>query len=89
MAGQLKPKVKFNDTIKLFSAALIAASTLAMPVVARENCLATRYVSKPSHASASFTARYTRNHVRIPGPRVRANTTAPESKPGGILRRGR
>ena len=59
--------------IKLLSAGLIAATTLATPAMAREN-LAKRHVSE----RASLTSRYTDRHVRIIAPRVRALPAAPE-----------
>ncbi len=68
---------------KVLSAGL-AAVVLATPVMARDDCRTTRHIAKLSHARASFTARYTGDHIRTPAPRVRARVTAPENQPGGI-----
>jgi hypothetical protein len=70
--------------IKLLSIGLIAATMLAAPAMARENCLGKRHVSESANASASLTGRYTDRDVRIPAPRARALATAPGSEPGGI-----
>jgi hypothetical protein len=68
--------------MKLLSVGLIAATMLATPAMARENCFAKRHVSENANASASLVGGYTDRHIRISEPRALA--TAPGNEPGGI-----
>jgi len=63
--------------LKLLSAALIAAATLATPAIAREGHVTSRHVAEQANASASPTARYIDGRVCIPAPRVGAFATQP------------
>ena len=65
--------------LKLLSAALIAAATLATPAMAREGHVTSRHVAEQANASAPPTARYIDGRVCIPAPRVGAFATAPWS----------
>ena len=63
--------------LKLLSAALIAAATLATPAMARESHVTSRHRAEDANASASPTARYIDGGVGIPAPRVGAFSPAP------------
>jgi len=63
--------------LTLLSAALIAATTLATPAMARKSHVTSRHLVLDANASASPTARYIDGHVCIPAPRVGAFATAP------------
>jgi len=65
--------------LKLRSAALLAAATLATPAMARKSHVASRHLSEDANASASPTARYINGRVCIPAPSVGAFGTAPWS----------
>ena len=63
--------------LKLLSAALIAAASLATPAMARTSHDTSRHLAAQTNVSASPTARYTDGRVCIPAPRVGAFATAP------------
>jgi len=63
--------------LRVLSAALIAAVTLATPALARQSDVASRQLAQDANASASPTARYINGRVCIPAPRVGAFATAP------------
>ena len=65
--------------LRLLSAALIAAATLATPAMARTSHVTSRHLAAQANASASPTARYRYidGRVCIPAPRVGAFATAP------------
>lgn len=63
--------------LKLLSAALIAATMLATPAMARESHVTSRHLAQDANASASPAARYINGRVCIPAPRVGAFATAP------------
>ena len=63
--------------LKLLSAALIAAATLATPAMARTSHVTSRHRARGAYASTSATARYIDGRVGISAPRVRAFPPAP------------
>jgi hypothetical protein len=64
--------------LKLLSAALIAAATLATPAMARESGVASsRHVAADANASTASSARYTDGRSCIPAPAVGAFATQP------------
>lgn len=63
--------------LKVLSAALIAATTLATPALARQGNVTSRHLARDANASASPTARYINGRLCIPAPRVGAFATAP------------
>ena len=63
--------------LKLLSAALIAAASLATPAMARTSHVTSRHHAKDANASASPTARYIDGRVGISAPRVGAFPPAP------------
>jgi hypothetical protein len=67
--------------LKLLSAALIAAATLAAPAMARTSHVTShvtsRHLAAQANASAFPTARYVDGRICIPAPRVGAFATAP------------
>jgi hypothetical protein len=63
--------------IKLLSAALIAAATLATPALARESGVASRQVAANANASTASGARYTDGRLCTPAPAVGAFATQP------------
>jgi hypothetical protein len=63
--------------IKLLSAALIAAATLATPALARESGVASRQVAANANASTTSGARYTDGRFCTPAPAVGAFATQP------------
>jgi hypothetical protein len=63
--------------LKLLSAALIAAATLATPAMARTSHVASRHLAEDANASAFPPARYDDGRVCVPAPRVGAFATAP------------
>jgi hypothetical protein len=63
--------------LKLLSAALIAAATLATPAVARESGVAPRPVAADAYASTTSSARYTEGRFCTPAPAVGAFATQP------------
>jgi hypothetical protein len=66
--------------LKVLSAALIAAATLATPALARTSHVASsRYVAEDTGASAFPAVRYADGRVCIPAPRVGSFATAPWS----------
>jgi hypothetical protein len=66
--------------VKLLSAALIAAATLATPAMARTNHVASRHPAEDANASAFPAARDIDGRVCIPAPRVGAFATDPWSE---------
>ena len=65
--------------VKLLSAALIAAATLATPAMARTNHVTSRHLAEDANASAFPAARYDDGRVCVPAPRVGAFATDPWS----------
>ena len=65
--------------LKLLSAALIAAATLATPAVARTSHETSRHRARGANASAFPAARYDDGRVCVPAPRVGAFATDPWS----------
>ena len=63
--------------LKLLSAALIAAATLATPAMAREGHVTSRHVAVDANASTTSDARYTDGRFCIPAPAVGAFATQP------------
>jgi hypothetical protein len=63
--------------LKLLSAALIAAATLATPAMARESGVASRQVAADANASTAPVARYTDGRSCVPAPAVGAFATQP------------
>jgi hypothetical protein len=63
--------------LKVLSAALIAAATLATPALARQSDVTSRHLAQDANASASPTPRYINGRLCIPAPRVGAFATAP------------
>jgi hypothetical protein len=63
-------------TLKILSVALIAAATLATPVLAREGHVATARQVADASATASYTG-FGESRVCVPAPRVGAFATAP------------
>jgi hypothetical protein len=63
--------------LKLLSAALIAAATLATPAMARESGVASRQVAADANASTTYGARYTDGRFCTPAPAVGAFATQP------------
>ena len=63
--------------LKLLSAALVAAATLATPAMARTSHVTSRHRAKDANASASPTARYIDGRVGISAPRVGIFPPAP------------
>jgi hypothetical protein len=63
--------------LKVLSAALIAAATLATPALARQSDVTSRHPAQDANAGASPTARYINGRLCIPAPRVGAFATAP------------
>jgi hypothetical protein len=63
--------------LKLLSAALIAAATLATPAMARESGVASRRVAADVNASTTPDARYVDGRACIPAPAVGAFATQP------------
>jgi hypothetical protein len=63
--------------LKLLSAALIAAATLATPAMARESGVASRHVAADANASTTPDARYVDGRACIPAPAVGAFATQP------------
>ena len=67
--------------LKLLSAALIAAATLATPAMARTSHVASRqHLAEDANASASPTAHYIHGPVGIRAPRLGAFATAPSDR---------
>ena len=62
---------------ELLSAALIAATMLATPALARTSHVTSRHRARGAYASASPTARYMDGRVGISAPRVGAFPAAP------------
>jgi hypothetical protein len=62
--------------LKLLSAALIAAASLATPAMARESGVASRHVVVDADAGTA-SARYTDGRFCVPAPAVGAFATAP------------
>ena len=69
-------------TIKLLSAAAIAAAMLATPAMARVDHQAGRHAAREAHAMASPVERYDENHVVISEPHVKAVQAAPDCDVG-------
>ena len=65
--------------LKLLSAALIAAATLATPAMARTNHVTSQRLAEDANASAFPAARYIDGRVCVPAPRVGAFATDPWS----------
>jgi hypothetical protein len=63
--------------LKLLSAALIAAATLATPAMARESGVASRHVAADANATATSGARYADGRFCTPAPAVGAFATQP------------
>jgi hypothetical protein len=63
--------------LKLLSAALIAAATLATPAMARESGVASRQVAADVNASTASGARYADGRFCTPAPAVGAFATQP------------
>jgi hypothetical protein len=63
--------------LKLLSAALIAAATLATPAMARESGIASRRGAADANASTTFDAPYTDGRFCTPAPAVGAFATQP------------
>jgi hypothetical protein len=63
--------------LKLLSAALIAAATLATPAMARESGVASRHVAAAANANTTFDAPYTDGRSCVPAPAVGAFATQP------------
>ena len=63
--------------LKLLSAALIAAASLATPAMARTSHVTSRHRTRGANASASPTAHYIDGDVVISAPRVAAFPPAP------------
>jgi hypothetical protein len=63
--------------LKLLSAALIAAATLATPAMARESGVASRRPAEQASANTAFGARYTDGRLCTPAPAVGAFATQP------------
>jgi hypothetical protein len=63
--------------LKLLSAALIAAATLATPAMARESGVASRHVAANADAGTTSGARYTDGRFCTPAPAVGAFATQP------------
>ena len=64
--------------LKLLSAALIAAATIATPAMARESGIASsRHVAADANASTASGARYTDGRFCVPAPAVGAFATQP------------
>lgn len=63
--------------LKVLSAALIAAATLATPALARQSDVTSRHLARNADASASSTVRFINGRACIPAPRVGAFATAP------------
>jgi hypothetical protein len=63
--------------LKLLSAALIAAATLATPAMARESGVASRHVTADANASVTSDARYANGRFCVPAPAVGAFATQP------------
>jgi len=63
--------------LKFLSAALIAATMLATPAVARTSHVSSRHRPRGAYASASPTARYMDGRVGISAPRVGAFLPTP------------
>ena len=65
--------------LKLLSAALIAAATLATPAMARTSHVASRQLTEDANASAFPAARDIDGRVCVPAPRVGAFASDPWS----------
>ena len=63
--------------LKLLSAALIAAATLATPAMAREGGVASRHVTAATTPRTANDARYVDGRACIPAPAVGAFATQP------------
>jgi hypothetical protein len=63
--------------LKLLSAALIAAATLATPAMARESGVASRPLAESANASTTPDARYVDGRACYPAPAVGAFATQP------------
>ena len=63
--------------LKLLSAALIAAATLATPAMARESAVAPRHVAAAANARTTNDARHVDGRACIPAPAVGAFATEP------------
>jgi hypothetical protein len=63
--------------LKLLSAALIAAATLATPAMARESQVTSRHFAEDANASTAPDARYTEGRLCNPAPAVGAFATQP------------
>jgi hypothetical protein len=63
--------------LKLLSAALIAAATLATPAMARTSHVTSRHLAVDANARVSHTAHYISGPVGMRAPRVGAFATAP------------
>jgi hypothetical protein len=63
--------------LKLLSAALIAAATLATPAMARESGVASPRPAERASTSTTSDARYTDGRLCIPAPAVGAFATQP------------
>ena len=66
--------------LKLLSAALIAASTLVTPAMARENHVTSRQRALDANASITPSARYVDGRLCHPAPAVGAFATQPWDK---------
>jgi len=64
-------------TLKLLSAALITAATLATPAMARESGVASRHVTAATTPRTANDARYVDGRACIPAPAVGAFATQP------------
>jgi hypothetical protein len=63
--------------LKLLSAALIAAATLATPAMARESGFAARHVAADANADTTSSVGYTDGRFCVPAPAVGAFATQP------------
>ena len=63
--------------LRVLSAALIAAATLATPALARQSDVISRHNARDANAGASPTAGNINGRLCIPAPRVGAFATAP------------
>ena len=66
--------------LKLLSAALIAAATLATPAIARESQVTSRHLALDANASTMPGARYIDGRLCHPAPAVGAFATQPWDK---------